>query len=99
MSLTQQPGPAPAESGAGQRTRLESGRAGLCTRPPVDELLQNRHTIAVAAAVESPSRAAGGFPTLGGGARGHSRPDLAGLGVGVSAPLAAGGAGRRGGAA
>jgi hypothetical protein len=37
--------------------------------PPVDELIQNRHKSAVVGGVESPSRAAGGFPTLGGGAR------------------------------
>jgi hypothetical protein len=45
----------------------------------VDELLQRRHKTAAAADVESPSRAAGGFPTLGGGMRVSARADMAAL--------------------
>jgi hypothetical protein len=59
-------------------------------RPPVDEMFPNRHRTTVAAAVESTSRAAGGFPTLGGGVRSHSRVDMAG--PDVSAPSEAVGA-------
>jgi hypothetical protein len=46
--------------------------------PAVDEMFRNRHEVAARPAVESPSRAAGGFPTLGGGMRTLPRPDLAG---------------------
>ena len=59
-------------------------------RPPVDEMFANRHRSTVRAAVESPSRAAGGFPTLGGGVRSHFRVDTAG--PDVSAPSEAVGA-------
>ena len=34
---------------------------------PVDEMFPSRHETSATADVESPSRAAGGFPTLGGG--------------------------------
>ena len=61
----------------------------------VDEMFRKRHKRRELADVESPSRAAGGFPTLGGGVRRRSRPDMAGLVV--SAPLGAVGPGRRGG--
>jgi hypothetical protein len=43
---------------------------------PVDELAQNRHETCARADVESPSRAAGGFPTQGGGVRELSRTDV-----------------------
>ena len=43
---------------------------------PVDELIQKRHEPAPPGGVESPSRAAGGFPTLGGGMRVGSRTDV-----------------------
>jgi len=59
-------------------------------RPPVDEMFPNRHEATVVAAVESPSRAAGGSPTLGGGMGSHSRVDMAG--PDVSAPSEAVGA-------
>ena len=36
---------------------------------PVDGMFRNRHERAIGPGVESPSRAAGGFPTLGGGVR------------------------------
>jgi len=62
-------------------------------RPPVDEMFPNRHEATVVAAVESPSRAAGGSPTLGGGMGSHSRVDMAGLDV--SAHEAVGAAGGR----
>ena len=42
----------------------------------VDEMFPNRHRSCGAPVVESPSRAAGGIPTLGGGVRTHSRPDM-----------------------
>ena len=46
---------------------------------PVDEMFRNRHEAAAGAGVESPSRAAGGFPTLGGGVRGATpRMDTSG---------------------
>ena len=64
-----------------------SRRAG----PPVDELIQNRREIASAGAVESPSRAAGGFPTLGGGMRVHAAVGLP-EGAGSAAHGAAGSA-------
>ena len=47
-------------------------------QPPVGEMFPNRHRTRRAADVVSPSRAAGGFPTLGGGMRTGPRPDLAG---------------------
>jgi len=62
-------------------------------RPPVDEMFPNRHEATVVAAVESPSRAAGGSPTLGGGMGSHSRVDMAGRDV--SAHEAVGAAGGR----
>jgi len=62
-------------------------------RPPVDEMFPNRHEATVVAAVESPSRAAGGSPTLGGGMGSHSRVDMAG--PDVSAHEAVGAAGGR----
>ena len=64
------------------------------TRPPVDEMFSNRHTTTVAADIESPSRAAGGFPTLGGGVRSHSRFDKAGPDISAP-PEALGAAGGR----
>jgi hypothetical protein len=49
---------------------------------PVEHMFRNRHEAAVRRGVESPSRAAGGFPTLGGGLRAvpraaAARPDPA----------------------
>ncbi len=38
-------------------------------RRPVDEMFQNRHGFVGRSAVESAVRAAGGFPTQGGGLR------------------------------
>ena len=66
MAGTHQPEPALREREAARRAW-----------PPVDELIQYRHEIATADVVESPSRAAGGFPTLGGGTRVHARVGLA----------------------
>ena len=66
MAGTNQPKPAVRETDASRRAR-----------PTVDEVIQNRHEIATAAGVESPSRAAGGFPTLGGGRRVHAAVGLA----------------------
>jgi len=49
--------------------------------PAVDEMSQNRHILATGRAVGSTVRAAGGFPTQGGGARANAaapaRSDLA----------------------
>jgi len=59
-------------------------------QPPVGEMFPNRHRTRRAADVVSPSRAAGGFPTLGGGMGSHSRVDMAG--PDVSAPSEAVGA-------
>ena len=44
---------------------------------PVGEMFANRHRSRGATVVESPSRAAGGIPTLGGGVRAHSRLNVA----------------------
>jgi hypothetical protein len=46
--------------------------------PPVDEMFRNRHETGATAVVESPSRAAGGFPTLGGGIGVRTCADTAG---------------------
>jgi hypothetical protein len=46
--------------------------------PTVDGMFRDRHEVAARRSVESPSRAAGGFPTLGGGMRTSRRPGLAG---------------------
>ncbi len=46
------------------------------TRSRVDEMFPNWHRSCGTEALESPSRAAGGFPTLGGGVRADSRPDM-----------------------
>ncbi len=46
--------------------------------PGVDGMFRNRREVAARPAVESPSRVAGSFPTLGGGMRAVPRPDLAG---------------------
>ena len=55
----------------------------------VDEMFQSRHELAGLADVESPSRAAGGFPTLGGGMRGATpRMDTSGR-VASTAPTGA----------
>jgi hypothetical protein len=66
MAVTHQPARAAQGSVIGQPTR-----------PPVDEMIQNRHETAVLAGVESPSRAAGGFPTLGGGVGADPGADMA----------------------
>jgi hypothetical protein len=55
----------------------------------VDEMFPNRHEPAPGAGVESPSRAAGGFPTLGGGMRGRTHLDVAGRGAAFGPPGAA----------
>jgi hypothetical protein len=52
------------------------GARRLCR--PVDESFRFRHGSSVAPSVESPSRAAGGFPTLGGGMRALPRAAAAG---------------------
>jgi hypothetical protein len=83
MAVTHRPGPAAQENIAGRRTRT-----------PVDELILNRHETAVWAGVESPSRAAGGFPTLGGGVGAGGSVRIAGRGAGASR----GAVGRGGGA-
>ena len=46
--------------------------------PAVDEMLRIRHEPPATSDIESPSRAAGGFPTLGGGMRGRCRTEMAG---------------------
>ena len=64
MPVTHRPERAAQENGDPKRTR-----------PPVDELIRNRHETALPAGVESPSRAAGGFPTQGGGVAADSQAD------------------------
>ena len=64
-------------------------------QPPVGEMFPNRHRTRRAADVVSPSRAAGGFPTLGGGVRARTGQDMARRAAPASRD--AGGAGEGGG--